>query len=223
MTRRLPAAQRRQQLLDTAATMFAKRGYSGTTTSELAREAGVTEPIIYRHFKSKRELFVALIDETGEQTIERWESALARCDDPGDKLRLLIGANPMVESRGDRVYRVIVQAMTEIDDEEILDAITRHMKALHGFLAGRSPRLRRPATSPNASAPASPPGCSCTSASASACSPPSASRATAATSPARASATSSSSSCSASSDRGPSTAGPAPGSTAAPASARSTA
>jgi len=137
MTRRLPAAQRRQQLLDTAASMFAKRGYAGTTTSELAKEAGVTEPIIYRHFSSKRELFIALIDETGEQTIERWESALTSCEDPGDKLRLLIGANPMVESHGDRVYRVIVQAMTEIDDAEILAAITRHMKALHGFLEGQ--------------------------------------------------------------------------------------
>ncbi|MCA9310819.1 MAG: helix-turn-helix transcriptional regulator, partial [Phycisphaerales bacterium] len=51
---RLPAAKRREQLLDTAVVLFAERGYGGATTAELARAAGVTEPIIYRHFKSKR-------------------------------------------------------------------------------------------------------------------------------------------------------------------------
>lgn len=135
MTRRLPAAERRRQLLDTAAKLFAERGYAGATTSELARAAGVTEPIIYRHFSSKRELFIALIDETGEETIAQWQDALAQCPDPGDRLRLLIGANPMIASRGQGVYRVIVQAMTEITDPEILAAITRHMEALHDFMA----------------------------------------------------------------------------------------
>ncbi len=135
MTRRLPAAERRQQLLDTAATLFAQRGYAGTTTSELAKAAGVTEPIIYRHFKSKKDLFIALIDETGAQTLSIWKQALADCPDPGERLRMLIGANPMVASRGQGVYRVIVQAMTEITDAEILAAITRHMEALHAFLA----------------------------------------------------------------------------------------
>jgi len=135
MTRRMPAAQRRRQLLDTAAKLFAERGYAGATTSELAKAAGVTEPIIYRHFKSKKNLFIALIDETGEETIAQWQDALAQCADPGDRLRLLIGANPMVASKGQGVYRVIVQAMTEITDPEILAAITRHMKALHEFMA----------------------------------------------------------------------------------------
>lgn len=135
MAKRLPAAQRRQQLLDTAATLFAERGFAGTTTAELARAAGVTEPIIYRHFKSKKDLFIALIEGTGQDTIAQWKDALACTPDPGDRLRLLIGANPMVAQRGQGLYRVIVQAMTEIDDQEILEAIQRHMVALHRFLA----------------------------------------------------------------------------------------
>ena len=53
---RLPAAKRREQLLDCAAVLFSEHGYARATTSELARTAGVTEPIIYRHFKSKRDL-----------------------------------------------------------------------------------------------------------------------------------------------------------------------
>jgi AcrR family transcriptional regulator len=135
MAKRMPAAERRQQLLETAAKLFAERGYARTTTSELARAAGVTEPIIYRHFKSKKDLFIALIDETGAETIEQWKQELTNTDGPATRLRLLIGANPMVRARGESRYRVIVQAMTEIEDEEILAAIRRHMQALHRFLA----------------------------------------------------------------------------------------
>jgi AcrR family transcriptional regulator len=132
---RLPAAQRKEQLLDTAATLFAERGYAGATTAELAKAAGVTEPIIYRHFSSKKDLFVALIDRTGERTIDLWERELASAQNPAERLQRMIGANPMVSERGRGVYRVIVQAMTEIDDEDIMAAIRRHIESLHHFLA----------------------------------------------------------------------------------------
>lgn len=132
---RLPAAQRKEQLLDTAATLFAERGYAGATTAELAKAAGVTEPIIYRHFQSKRDLFVALIDRTGQRTIDQWDSELSSAADPAERLKRLIGANPMVSEKGRGVYRVIVQAMTEIEDPDIKAAIVRHIEALHRFLA----------------------------------------------------------------------------------------
>ncbi|MBX3351578.1 MAG: TetR/AcrR family transcriptional regulator [Phycisphaeraceae bacterium] len=132
---RLPAAQRKEQLLDTAATLFAERGYAGATTAELAKAAGVTEPIIYRHFESKRDLFVALIDRTGQRTIDQWDRELSSAADPAERLKRLIGANPMVSEKGRGVYRVIVQAMTEIEDPEIKAAIVRHIEALHRFLA----------------------------------------------------------------------------------------
>ncbi|MCB9839164.1 MAG: TetR/AcrR family transcriptional regulator [Phycisphaeraceae bacterium] len=132
---RLPAAQRRTQLLDTAAQLFAERGYAKTTTALLAKAAGVTEPIIYRHFASKREMFIALIDRTGQDTIRTWEQQLADAPDPAERLRRLIGANPMVTDQGQGAYRVIVQAMTEIDDELIREALQRHMAALHRFVA----------------------------------------------------------------------------------------
>ena len=50
----------RQQLLDTAAAVFAERGYAGATTKEIAKAAGVSEGTIYRHFADKRELFGAV-------------------------------------------------------------------------------------------------------------------------------------------------------------------
>ena len=89
---RLPAAQRREQLLDVAAQLFSSRGYAGATTAQIAKEAGITEPIIYRHFKSKRDLFVALIERTGRQTLEAWEHDLKDMDNPGNKGHLGIVA-----------------------------------------------------------------------------------------------------------------------------------
>jgi AcrR family transcriptional regulator len=53
---RLPAAQRRQALIETAQRVFSEGTYRGTTTAEIARAAGVSEPILYRHFASKRDL-----------------------------------------------------------------------------------------------------------------------------------------------------------------------
>lgn len=133
---RLPAAQRREQLLDTAAKLFGEKGYSGSTTAELARAAGVTEPIIYRHFSSKKDLFIALLERTGQLTIQRWEQFLADAPDPAARLGRLIGANPMVIGEGRGLYRVVVQAMTEIDDEDILAALQNHITSLHKFLEG---------------------------------------------------------------------------------------
>jgi len=132
---RLPAPKRREQLLDCAADLFAVNGYARATTAQLAKAAGVTEPIIYRHFDSKRDLFVALIERTGRETIQQWEKDLADADDPAERLRRLIGDNPMVTERGRHAYRVILQAISETEDSAIHGALRNHIKSLHAFLA----------------------------------------------------------------------------------------
>lgn len=131
---RLPAAARREQLLDCAADLFAEQGYARATTAQLAKSAGVTEPIIYRHFKSKRDLFVALIERTGRRTLEQWERDLKGATEPADRLRRLIGDNPMVSDEGRDAYRVFLQAISEVDDEKIQQAISRHIGSVHEFL-----------------------------------------------------------------------------------------
>lgn len=130
---RLPAAQRREQLLDVAAKLFAERGYARTTTAQLAESAGVTEPIIYRHFKSKRDLFVALIQRAGRETLLTWKRHLRGAGDPAERLRRLLGDNPMVRPEGRDAYRVFLQAITEVDDEQIHAALADHIKMLHAF------------------------------------------------------------------------------------------
>lgn len=132
---RLPAAERREQLLDVAAELFARHGYARATTAELAKAAGVTEPIIYRHFASKRDLFVELIDRGARQTLEHWEEHLAGARDTGERLRRLLSDNPMVSEQGRDAYRVLLQAMTEVEDDRIARAVSDHILGVHAFLS----------------------------------------------------------------------------------------
>ena len=59
----LKSPERMQQLLAAAATCFARRGFHRTTMDEIAREAGVSAGLIYRHFAGKEDLIVAMVDE----------------------------------------------------------------------------------------------------------------------------------------------------------------
>lgn len=131
---RLPAAKRREQLLDVAADLFSTKGYAGATTAMIAKDAGITEPIIYRHFKSKRDLFVALIERTGRQTLELWEKDLHGVEDPGARLSKIINENPMVSEYGKKGYRVLLQSISEVDDPLIHKAVADHMTRLHAFI-----------------------------------------------------------------------------------------
>jgi len=60
---RLPAAARRQQLLDTALGTFARLGYHDASMNDIAEAAGVTKPVLYQHFGSKRELFLEVLSD----------------------------------------------------------------------------------------------------------------------------------------------------------------
>jgi AcrR family transcriptional regulator len=60
--KRLPVGERRAVLIEAAGRLFGERGYEATRLDEIAAAAGVTKPIVYRHFDSKRDLYLALLD-----------------------------------------------------------------------------------------------------------------------------------------------------------------
>ena len=60
---RVSAQDRRQQILELATELFARQGYEGTTTRQLAERAGINEAIIFRHFPSKQELYWEVIEQ----------------------------------------------------------------------------------------------------------------------------------------------------------------
>ena len=59
---RMPGHDRRRQLLDVAVDVFARRGFGGTKTKDIAAAAGVSEAILFRHFSSKEDLYHAILD-----------------------------------------------------------------------------------------------------------------------------------------------------------------
>jgi AcrR family transcriptional regulator len=74
---RLPAARRRRQLLDVAQEVFASRGFHATSMDEVAEAAGVTKPVLYQHFDSKRRLYQELLEDVGQQLLPLWRTRLA--------------------------------------------------------------------------------------------------------------------------------------------------
>lgn len=62
--KRMRAVDRRLQILQTAQRIFAQENYENATTAKIAAAAGITEPTIYMHFKSKMELFIAVLEES---------------------------------------------------------------------------------------------------------------------------------------------------------------
>ncbi|HEX3426223.1 MAG TPA: TetR/AcrR family transcriptional regulator [Acidimicrobiales bacterium] len=75
---RLPAARRRRQLLDVAVEVFAERGFHGTSMDEVAEAAGVTKPVLYQHFDSKRELYLELLEDVGSHLVAMVTAAVGR-------------------------------------------------------------------------------------------------------------------------------------------------
>ena len=80
-TPRLSATARREQLLDVALVVFARNGYHDTSMNDIADAAGVTKPVLYQHFDSKRELYQALLDEVSNRLLTAIVTAAAGATD----------------------------------------------------------------------------------------------------------------------------------------------
>src|SRR5437870_13360297 len=78
---RMRKADRKRQLLQHAKQLFVTLGYQATTTEKIAAAAGVTEPVLYRHFESKKALFLEVLAEIRAATVERWHAETAPLTD----------------------------------------------------------------------------------------------------------------------------------------------
>jgi AcrR family transcriptional regulator len=72
MTKRLPADQRKDALLDAARVAFTRSGLAGTTMRDIGREAGIDPAIVYRHFDSKEAMFDAALAKPLEEAVAAW-------------------------------------------------------------------------------------------------------------------------------------------------------
>src|SRR6266566_8363676 len=116
---RLTAVERRQAVLDTACRVFSKSRYRGATTAEIAREAGISEPILYRHFGSKRDLYLACLDVAWRSFREGSERAIA--EDPDRCLGAIADAY-MAKKARIRMVDLWIQALTEASEDRLIAA-----------------------------------------------------------------------------------------------------
>jgi AcrR family transcriptional regulator len=78
---RLPRDARRAQLIDSASAVFVASGYHAAAMDEIAEHAGVSKPVLYQHFPSKLELYLAMLDQNIAEFLKIVHEALASTDD----------------------------------------------------------------------------------------------------------------------------------------------
>jgi AcrR family transcriptional regulator len=78
---RLSAPARREQILDVALEVLGRAGYHGASMNDIAEAAGVTKPVLYQHFESKRELYRAVMEEVGNRLLSSIAKATADAPD----------------------------------------------------------------------------------------------------------------------------------------------
>jgi AcrR family transcriptional regulator len=120
-TPRLPKADRKKQLLAHAKKLFVDLGFQHTTTEKIAQAAGVSEPVLYRHFESKKALFLEVLKEVREATILRFTERAATIADPLEKLRVIIDLYLGSTREHALEFRVMHRTLIETDDPEIAD------------------------------------------------------------------------------------------------------
>lgn len=140
---RRAAAERREQILESASAVFATSSYAKVGTADLARAAGVSEPALYRYFTGKRGLYVATLETMGARLLEIWRAVAAAHDDPLEAIRAIgLGYYDHLQRRAP-VLRLFYEAISEIDDPAIRHTVRANFLAMAGFVEGLLLEARR--------------------------------------------------------------------------------
>ncbi|WP_434975517.1 TetR/AcrR family transcriptional regulator [Streptomyces mesophilus] len=114
---RMTGAERRQQLLDIGRTLFAEKGFEGTSVEEIAAKAGVSKPVVYEHFGGKEGLYAVVVDREMQRLLDMVTSSLTAghprelCEQAAfalldyieeytDGFRVLVRDSPVAQSTG---------------------------------------------------------------------------------------------------------------------------
>jgi len=144
---RLPADQRRLQLLEVARDRFAEQGFHATSMDEIAEAAGVTKPVLYQHFPSKRALYVELLDDTGRQLLGHLADATDRAATGRERVELGFRAYFTFAVSNRAAFRLLLGTSLRSDAEfagvveEILAAVAETISTLIEIPASDEQRL----------------------------------------------------------------------------------
>jgi AcrR family transcriptional regulator len=126
--RRMPAAQRRELVLEAAVAEFAAHGLAGTSTEEVARRAGISQPYLFRLFPTKKTLFLALVERCFQRVRDTFSQAAA--GHTGEEA-LIAMADAYEVLLDDRTMLLLqMQAYAACDDPEVRATTRAGFKAL---------------------------------------------------------------------------------------------
>lgn len=130
---RLPAAERRRQLLDRALAIFAANGFHATSMNDVAEAAGVTKPVLYQHFASKRELYVELLGDVGDQLQTVILKATAAAEGPRQQVEAGFAAYFRHVDRNRSAFTLLFGSGARLD-REFTEVVRRVEAAIAGVV-----------------------------------------------------------------------------------------
>jgi AcrR family transcriptional regulator len=134
--RRISGGERRESILALTSRAFAERGYDGVRTAELAKSAGVSEALIYQHFRTKAELYRAAVDRSADLLEDRISRAVSAGGPADERLERAVNAFLEFVADGSNAWRVLA---LHVSDPELADyqrrLRARATDALAGLLA----------------------------------------------------------------------------------------
>jgi len=136
--RRLGATQRREQLVATAQRLFGERGYRATTMEDIANAAGVTKPLLYQHFASKRALYLELVHQVSSELLEALASAHQRAIGPRQMVANGFGAYFELIVTHEDAFRLLFGRQAP-DDPELFVAVRQVETAVLDMVESNMP------------------------------------------------------------------------------------
>jgi AcrR family transcriptional regulator len=130
---RLPAAERRAQILEVAATEFAEGGLRGASMEAIAKAAGITQPYVFRLFGSKKALFLDVVERSFAQLGARMQSAAEKQTGLDALAAMGSSYNALLADR--TALQLQLQAYAACGDPEVRDAVRRHLEQLWRVVA----------------------------------------------------------------------------------------
>jgi AcrR family transcriptional regulator len=131
---RLPRDERRAQLLAAAQEVFVANGYHGAAMDEIAETAHVSKPVLYQHFPSKRELYLALLDSHLSALTELMMGALNSTDDNDERVQAVMRAYYRFIASDDQAHRLVFESDL-INDADVSSRLETFNKAFADAIA----------------------------------------------------------------------------------------
>ncbi|GGH59806.1 TetR/AcrR family transcriptional regulator [Rothia aerolata] len=132
---RLPRQLRRQQLVYSALRVFSNQGYHVTTMNHIASAADVTKPVLYQHFKSKRDLYLAVLDEQIDEMVKQVVTPLYATESNRARVEGALGAFFEFCRTCPQSYRLIFESDIQ-SDIGVQDRLNRLHHKIAEHIAG---------------------------------------------------------------------------------------